>query len=47
LRWARRLLPLIVPFVDRRLRRKIAGHTPAPATAETPSELLNPDMKVY
>jgi len=47
LRWARRLLPLIVPFVDRRLRRKIARHTPAPAAAETPSELLNTDMKVY
>jgi hypothetical protein len=47
LRWARRLLPLVVPVVDRRLRRTIARHTPAPAAAETPSELLNPEMKVY
>ena len=44
LRWARRLLPVIVPFVERRLRRKIARQTPAPA-AETPSEVFNPDMR--
>ncbi len=45
MRWARRLLPLIVPFVERRLRRQIARHTATPA-AETPSD-FNPDMKVY
>jgi hypothetical protein len=47
LRWARRLLPVIVPFVDRRLRRTIARQTPASAAAETPGELFNPDMRVY
>jgi flavin-binding monooxygenase-like protein len=46
LRWARRLLPVIVPVVERRLRRTIARQTPAPV-AVTPSESLNPDMTVY
>jgi hypothetical protein len=45
LRWARRILPAIVPFVERRLRRRIARQTPAQA-GETPGE-FNPDMKVY
>jgi hypothetical protein len=47
LRWARRLLPLVVPVVERRLRRKIARQTPAPAATETTSESLNPEMRVY
>ena len=46
LRWARRILPVIVPFVERRLRRKMARQIPAPA-GETPSESFNPDMRVY
>lgn len=45
MRWARRLLPVIVPFVERRLRRQIARQAAIP-TAETPSD-FNPDMKVY
>jgi hypothetical protein len=48
LRWARRLLPVLAPIVDRRLRRKMARQTPVPpGAAETPSELVNPDMRVY
>jgi hypothetical protein len=39
MRRARRFLPMIVPFVERRLRRKIARQTPPPA-AETPSDLF-------
>jgi hypothetical protein len=46
LRWARRLLPLIVPVVEPRLRRKLVRQTPAPAV-ETASELSSPDMRVY
>src|SRR5262245_32892870 len=45
LRWARRVLPKIVPFLERRLRRRIARQTIAPA--EKPTELLNPEMKVF
>ena len=51
LRWARRLLPVIVPFVERRLRRtidrKMGRASSAPTANETPSESLNPDMTVY
>jgi len=46
LRWARRILPAIVPLLERRLRRKLARQAAAPAT-ETPSELFNPDIQVY
>jgi len=45
MRWAGRLLPVIVPFVERRLRRQIARQAATPA-AEAPSD-FNPDMKVY
>ena len=47
LRWARRLLPVIVPFVERRLRRTDRSAKPPAPAAETPSESFNPDMKVY
>ena len=45
LRWARRMLPVIVPIVEPTLRRRIARRSVAPA--ETPNESLNPDMRVY
>ena len=46
MRWARRLMPIFVPWVDRRLSRKAARPTPAPAS-EAPGERLNADVTVY
>ena len=46
MRWARRFMPIFVPWVDRRLSRRAARPTPAPAP-ETPSERLNADVTVY
>jgi hypothetical protein len=46
LRWGRRLLPVVVPIVERRLRRKLARHTAGPLT-DLPYETLNPDVRVY
>ncbi len=46
MRWARRILPVIVPFVERRLRRNMARQSPARA-AEATNDVFNPDMRVF
>jgi hypothetical protein len=46
MRRARRILPILVPFVDRRFSRKATRTASVPAEAAA-SERLNADMTVY
>lgn len=47
LRVARRLLPIVVPFLERRLRGKTKSASPAELPPDGPRELVETDMPVY